>query len=434
MLPVLLIVLLACAGLIVMVFLCPSVTVRGTALSVYWAAPMAGAAALLLSGLLSPAEVWAGLTADTAVNPLKILLLFLSMTLMSLFLDCAGFFQNLASRVLGRACASQRILFCSLYLVVSLLTIFTSNDIVVLTFTPFICYFARQSRVDPLPYLICEFIAANTWSMLLMIGNPTNIYLATNGGVSFVQYAAVMALPTALAGTASFAALLFLFRRSLAAPLSGGGEPAPVRDRLSVRLGLAHLVICIAALAASSWLGWPMWQIALACCLSLFLCIFIGLALRRRSFLLLAEPLRRAPWEIIPFILSMFVLVLALEKYGVTAWLCAQFSRGNVLLHYGVASFVCANLINNIPMSVLFSAIFSGMAGTARSAALYAAVAGSNLGAFATPIGALAGILWMGLLKAHGVSLSFGRFVRYGLLISVPAMAGALLGLAVVLH
>ena len=77
-------------------------------------------------------------------------------------MDCAGFFRYLATAVLQRQNASQLRLFVLLYALVSVLTVFTSNDIIVLTFTPFICYFARDAKIDPIPYLICEFVAANT--------------------------------------------------------------------------------------------------------------------------------------------------------------------------------------------------------------------------------------------------------------------------------
>ena len=95
----------------------------------------------------------------------------------------------------------------------------------------------------------------------------------------------------------------------------------------------------------------------------------------------------------------------------------------------GAVSFLCANLMNNIPMSVLFSTVVS----IENLPALYAAVIGSNVGAFFTPMGALAGIMFMTLLRQHGVKLSFGRFVLYGTVLSVPALLAALLGLSMML-
>lgn len=415
-----------CLGLILLVFLKPGVSVRGEQISIYWLPPVAGALLLILGGSLSPGEVFAGLTAPTAMNPIKILILFFSMTLLSVFLDRAGFFRYLAETMLAKAGASQKTLFWILYATVSVLTVFTSNDIIVLTFTPFICYFTRHAKLDPLPYLFCEFIAANTWSMIFIIGNPTNIYLAGGAEIGFFEYLKVMALPTLLAGLGSVAALWLLFRKKLEAPLQQEFTPSAKLDKPLVLLGVVHLGVCILLMVLSSVLELPMWLISFGAFLSLFASAAICLLARRRQPTLLLEVLKRAPFEMAPFVLSMFIVVLALEKCGVTALLAELLSMLPAVPAYGISSFLAANLMNNIPMSVLYSGITAGVAETAP---LYAAVIGSNLGAFFTPIGALAGMMWMQLLKAHGLPLSFGQFTKYGAAVAVPALALALLGL-----
>jgi arsenical pump membrane protein len=90
-----------------------------------------------------------------------------------------------------------------------------------------------------------------------------------------------------------------------------------------------------------------------------------------------------------------------------------------------------ANFINNIPMSVLFSGIIES--GVATNAKIYATVIGSNLGAYLTPVGALAGIMWTGLLRTHEVEFSFKDFIKYGVVVAVPALAVSLFGLWLVL-
>lgn len=421
--------ILTCLCLIGLVFLKPSVKVGHEQISIYWLAPVLGALILAFSGALSWREIFEGLTAPTAMNPLKILVLFFSMTLISVFLDAAGFFRYLAERMLRGAKSSQRSLFLTLYVTVSILTVFTSNDIIVLTFTPFICYFTRNAKIDPLPYLFCEFIAANTWSMLLIIGNPTNIYLGSGAALSFFEYLRVMALPTLLAGLGSLGILLLLFRKKLQAPLTPA-EPAVHRlDRPLVTLGVLHLSLCILFLVLSSYIDLPMWIIALAAFLSLFCSATLYLLLRQRSLVVIKETLKRTPLEMAPFVLSMFILVLALEKYGVTGEIAGLLNRLPAAWGYGTASFLSANLMNNIPMSVLFERITAG----GEAAALYASIIGSNLGAFFTPIGALAGIMWMQLLRVHGIRLSFGRFTRYGALVALPALLLAIFGLTIVL-
>ena len=428
---VVLIFILSVVGMLALVFFKPAVHVGKGAISIFWVAPAIGVLALLIGRFLTLGEMIDGLAADSAVNPLKILVLFFSMTLMSVFLDEAGFFRYLAGVVLCRAKTSQRMLFVYLYLVVSVLTVFTSNDIVVLTFTPFICYFAKNADIDPLPYLIGEFVAANTWSMTLIIGNPTNIYLAATSGVGFSDYIRVMLLPTVLAGAVSFLVLWLLFQRRLTQPMEGSAPITPISDRWSVGLGLFSLGGCILLMVFSSYFDMPMWLIAAGFCVFLFAVAAVLRLVRRRSLRIIARSVLRAPLDVIPFVLSMFVLVLALNKVGATRELAKLLSGQGEVFRYGAASLIAANLVNNIPMSVLFSAVTA--APSAGLGAVYAAVIGSNIGAFLTPVGALAGIMWMAMLKEQGVKLSFGRFVLYGATVALPTMAAALVGLVLVL-
>ena len=431
---VLIIFLITCAALIALVFAKPSVMIGGKKISIFWLAPLGGALALMIGGYVSPAEIAAGLTAAGDVNPIKILLLFFSMTMMSVYLDEIGFFRLLAHKVLARAKGSQLTLFFLLYALVSVLTVFTSNDIIVLTFTPFICHFAKSARIDPLPYLVSEFVAANTWSMALIIGHPTNIYLMTGTGVSFLAYTARMILPTALAGLVSLGVLYLLFFKKLRAPLDPEESPAPVVDLPTEVVGLCHLGGCIILLSVSSFINLPMWLITCVFFISLILCTMAISFFRRRGIFLIARCIIRAPWDLAPFVISMFILVLALDKYGITSvlggFLAAPTTVGGTVASFGVSSFFAANIVNNIPMSVLYSSVVGSMeAGALTTAALFSAVIGSNLGAFFTPTGALAGIMWTGQLHDHGVSFSFIRFVKYGATVAVPAMAAALLGL-----
>ena len=431
---VLAIFLVTCAALITLVFAKPAVMIGGKKISIFWLAPLCGAIALTVSGLISPAEIGAGLTGAGDVNPIKILLLFFSMTMMSVYLDEIGFFRLLAHKVLGKAKGSQTTLFFLLYGLVSVLTVFTSNDIIVLTFTPFICHFAKSARIDPLPYLVSEFVAANTWSMALIIGNPTNIYLMTGTGVSFLSYTAKMILPTAMAGLTSLGVLYLVFRRKLNAPLNPEESPTPHVDLPTEIIGLVHLGGCILLLSVSSFLSLPMWLITCLFFLSLVVFTMAISFFRRRSIFLIARCIIRAPWDLAPFVISMFILVLALDKYGITGALGGFLSQpdtvGGTVASFGISSFFAANVVNNIPMSVLYSSVVGSMeAGALSTAALFSAVIGSNLGAFFTPTGALAGIMWTGQLHDHGVSFSFVRFVKYGATVAVPAMAAALLGL-----
>lgn len=427
---VIIISVVTCVLLMVVAFFKPSVQIKNTSVSIFWIVPLLGAIVMILTGNVRLSDIINEFTSDSAVNPLKILILFVSMTLISIYLDCVGFFKFLASKVLNHAGKSQTALFFYLYITVSILTIFTSNDIIVLTFTPFICYFAKNAKIDPIPYLVTEFIAANTWSMILIIGNPTNIYLATNAGATFSEYTLKMALPTLACGLVSFVLLYLIFRKRLSIPISGMGRNEKIKDKPAVIIGLIHLAGSIIMMVISSYISLPMWIIAFGFCVSLFVISGIYFILTRRNLDILSASIKRTPLETIPFVLSMFVIVLALQNSGITAVIAEKLSAGNAVFTFGATSFLASNLINNIPMSVLYSAITNTADSASYTQALYASIIGSNLGAFFTPLGALAGIMWTSLLKNSNIRMSFARFTKYGTAIAIPSLTASLLVLA----
>jgi arsenical pump membrane protein len=79
-------------------------------------------------------------------------------------------------------------------------------------------------------------------------------------------------------------------------------------------------------------------------------------------------------------------------------------------------------------MTVAYVPIIQTAAQTNLLPAVLATTIGSNLGANITPIGALAGIMWMSILRDKEVKLSFKEFVTYGLLVT-PVTLLACLGI-----
>lgn len=254
MIATIIIAVLTCLGLVVCVLVKPEVGIKKFNLPIYPIVALVGAVAAVAFTPLSIKDCIDGILGAGAVNPLKILTLFISVTAISIFLDEGGFFEFLACKVLKKAGKSKVRLFILLYITVSVLTVFTSNDVIILTFTPIILYFCKSGKIKPAPYLVAEFAAANTWSMALIIGNPTNVYIATAAGIDFLSYLSVMILPTLCAGVISFFVLLLLFRKQLAEPIVAIDDSVekPMKDKPLCILGLVILIICTVGLAISA--------------------------------------------------------------------------------------------------------------------------------------------------------------------------------------
>ncbi|MDE6201685.1 MAG: hypothetical protein K2M47_07435 [Clostridiales bacterium] len=417
---------ITCVAMILSILFFPKIRIGKISIDTYWLITLAGACILLACGGASIKAVGDALISDTAVNPVKILVLFVSMTVLSIFLDELGFFRFLASVVLKKSKTSQTKLFLLLYITVSVLTVFTSNDVIILSFTPFICYFAKNAEINPLPYLAAEFVAANTWSMALVIGNPTNIYLATASGIDFVQYLKVSIVPTVAAGLVAFLALFLLFRKKLAAPIEGEAETVVIQDKLLLWVGIVHLAACTVLLAIGSYVNIEMWIVSACAVGSLFIISGVIAIVRRQKPAAMLGCVKRAPYQLIPFVLSMFILIIALNENGVTAAIGKLLGGSLPILKYGTTSFLASNLINNIPMSVLFSSIIQSTGGVAGTGAVFATIIGSNLGALFTPIGALAGIMWSNILNKHEVKFKYIDFLKIGVVVALPTLAAAL--------
>ena len=404
-------------SVILSILLFPHIHIGKFRLDTYWLIALAGATALLATSLAPIKDVWAQLTTQNSINPLKILILFFSMTMISVVLDELGLFRYLASVASSKAKEKQLILFLMFYLLTSLLTVFTSNDVVILTLTPFICFFSKRSKINPIPYLVAEFVAANTWSLMFIIGNPTNIYLATSYGIDFVSYFKVMAIPTLVGGLVELGLLLLIFRKSLKAPIQSNELIYHIDDKIPVIVGLIDLAICLTFLIISNYIGIEMWLVSLICASILLIFMLIYSCFRKTNFIHVKETMSRLPYQLIPFFLSMFVIVVALSSQGVSESLRNALGSSNSIWVYGYSSFLACNLINNIPMSILFASLAS------NTQAIYASIIGSNIGAFLTPIGALAGIMFTSLVAKNNIRFRFIDFIKYGVIISIPVIS-----------
>jgi arsenical pump membrane protein len=351
--------------------------------------------------------------------------------MISITLDESGFFSYLASRFISKFKNSQIKLFLSLYVLISIITIFTSNDIVILTFTPFILYLARRGNISPIPYLVLEFIAGNTYSILLEIGNPTNIYLSSAFNISFVEYLRVMILPTFIIGLSSLLILYLMFRRDLKKEISDfdfyGTE---IKDKVILFVSLSHLILVIILMALSNIIGFEMWLITLIFAISLSMFLLIYSIIKKKSYILTTY--KRLPYNLIPFILSMFVIIFALSKTTLFTDINSLISGvGNSYIEgviYFFSSFISCNIINNIPMTIAYANILDG----SSLLNIYSVIIASNLGALLLPVGALAGIMWMKILKDNEIKYSFFDFFKNGIKIIICLVPQILLSIFII--
>lgn len=422
--------------LVLAVLFKPSIKIGKIQLQTFWIVSLIGGLLLIFFRMIPLSELFNILTANSSVNPLKILVLFISISFLSIVLDELGFFNYISVKAINYVKNNQYALFFIIYFLVAILTIFTSNDIVILTFTPFICYFAKKGKINPIPYLVMEFINANTYSMLFSIGNPTNIYLSSSFNISFITYFIKMSLPTLFAGVSSLILLVLLFKKQLSKPIDDITiEQIPLKNKKLIIINLIHLACATILLAISNYINLPMWIISLLCASSLLVFVIIHTIKEQDS--LIKYSIKRLPFNLIPFLLSMFTIVSVLNYQGVIEKIAVILNKFSTNVYstsftYLLSSLLTCNLINNIPMTIFYSNIIQIANPLYLDNAIYATIIGSNIGAYLTPIGALAGIMWMSILKNQDIKYNFISFILYGITIVPIVMFFSYLGLIII--
>ncbi len=412
-----------------------------------------GAGLIILAGILTPAQAVDSLVGRPGFSPYTIIILFMSLAYITISLDSTGFFEYAALKFIRHAKNSKTRLFFYFFFLSSLITLFTSNDIVILTLTPIIFYFGKHAKVRMLPYLIAEFFAANIWSMFLYVGNPTNIIVAMASNLGFYEYTYWMALPTIAGGLLCLGLLMLVFRKDIKGDFEVPKEIDPkhfIKDKGCAVSTFSIFLLTMVMFILSPFFGLELWWISFVFAVALLLYDGV-MALGENSDknLIFYRTFRRyvyhkdtkvyqfrlhmifehMPWKIIPFLVGLFLMVEGLLVTGFIdmaasfmAWLSPNIMSAS--LSMGFISSLAANVVNNQPMTILFTKILESpnfaLAGAARSASIYALIIGSNLGANLTLIGALAGIMWAKIIQDKGdgqEEITYRKFAKYGFMI-----------------
>ena len=403
--------------MILLIFKKSSIEIKGHSIDIFYIPVLLGAILLLIFPVFDKTELKNLIFSNSTMNPLKILVLFISISFLSIVLDEAGFFSYIATIFINKYKSSQIKLFISIYIMVSILTVFTSNDIVILTFTPFILYFAKRGNINPIPYLVMEFVAANTYSMLLPIGNPTNIYLTSVYNLNFLTYISKMIIPAILSGLISITVIYLIFRKDLKKKIEVFDLSEAMLNKPLCIISLIHLLSTIVLLVISNYIKIEAWTISLSFALSLLVILLIY-SIVNKNLKNVSKSIKRIPYSLIPFILSMFVIIMALNSFGIFAnihQLIEKLPNENLKeIAYLVSSTLSSNILNNIPMTIAYGEILGDVA---NNNLIYATIIGSNIGAILSPIGALAGIMWMHILKDNNVDYGFMKFFKNGMIL-----------------
>ena len=381
-----------------------------------WA--LAGAIALVLFGLLSPADALAGIA-----KGLDVYLFLIGMMLTAELARAEGLFDYLAAFAVEHARGSPQRLFLLIYGVGILVTVLLSNDATAIVLTPAVYAATRAAGAAPLPYLlICAFIA-NAASFVLPISNPANLVVFGARMPHLFEWLRLFALPSIASIVVTYIVLRLTQRRALNEETIETRVPKPELSHGGklTALGIAAIgAVLVTASALDVQLGLPTFICGLVTAASV-------LALSRQSPWPVVKGIS---WGVLPLVAGLFVMVEALARLGAISALNAvlheavvHFPRG-AAWGAGLATALADNIANNLPVGLVAGSVAAS--DHLPAPIVSAMLIGVDLGPNLSVTGSLATILWLVALRRERIEVTAWRFLKLGVLVMPPALIAAL--------
>jgi arsenical pump membrane protein len=364
-----------------------------------------GAVVLVIVGAVGPSK------AGDALRELGPTVAFLAaMLLIADGCRREGLFDAMGAMMARGTRGSPQRLLAFVFAIAAAVTAVLSLDANVVLLTPVVFATAARMRTSAKPHVYACAHLANSASLLLPVSNLTNLLAFHASKLSFTRFAALMALPTIAAVAVEWVVFRRFFSIDLGRPRHPGARPA--RPELP-RFALTVLALTLVGFALSSVLGIePVWFAAAGAT-----AITIP-ALARRT----ATPLelaRAAEPGFLIFVLGLGVIVAAASGNGLATAVRAVLPAGGSLpdlLAIAALSAILANLVNNLPATLILVPVVAA----AGPGPVLATLIGVNIGPNLTYVGSLATLLWRRILRAEDTDVELGEFIRLGAL-TVPA-------------
>ncbi|WNB92889.1 arsenic transporter [Bacillus sp. NEB1478] len=360
----------------------------------------------------------------------------LSTIVMSIVLESIGFFNFVAYNLVKRTKNSGVILFLYINLLCYLMTLFFNNDGSILITTPIIIKTLNMLQLKPhqkIAFLLPGAITATASSAPIAISNIANLIALKIVGLDINSYVTLMFVP-AMIGIIVIVTLLFLyFKKAIPKKLPPAyftemnyqkssrviPHPLSVQKRLKVDWWMFKVCIIIVIVTRLTFFilapfGIPMEWVAIVGAVTL---IFVRWY---RTQVGVLDVIKNTPWHILLFAFSMYVLIFGLQNIGLTSLIVKyltdfiHFGNMAAIVTMGTLLTVMSNIFNNLPAIMVGTLTLTEMNLDPHllQVSYLATILGSDIGALLTPIGTLATMLWIYILRENGVPISWKTYFK----------------------
>ncbi len=377
-----------------------------------------GAMAVLLLGLISQEEAF------KAVD-WNVIFLLAGMMIIANTLKRTGLFRWLASKIIDWARGEPFRVLLLLSTLTALMSAFLDNVTTVVLIVPLTLFVATSLGISPVPFLISEVMASNIGGAATLIGDPPNIIIGSASGLDFGAFLLNMGPVVVVIYIVYLGLAALFFRKELKVPSEKREEAMAMKEdelitnRPLLVQGLIVLTLVIVGFLVHGPLHLGAATIAMSGAVVL-------LAISRTE---VHNALSEIEWTTLLFFMGLFVLVEALITVGfieiVARWLLdltgGDLAATSLLLLW--VSGIASGIVDNIPYTATIVPIVQDLGQSMPITPLWWSVAlGACLGGNATAVGASANVIVLSLAERAEHRISFGRFLRYGVAVTVISL------------
>lgn len=395
----------------------------------------AGALIVLLTGTVSLSDLGA-ITETISGAAITIM----ATIVMAIVLESFGFFHWAAEILLRKARGSGIRLFWLTNFFCFLMTLFVNNDGSILITTPILLMLLKSMGLknhQKIPYLLSGALIATASSAPIGVSNIVNLIALKIVHMDLYMHTAMMFIPASI-GLVLLTLLLFaIFYKTLPKKLPEvaqwslmpGGHPLKGDHLQEINTKFMRnvliFVFCVRiSLFIASYFHFPVSIMAVLG--SAFLLAW------RWTFLKIppTDMIKKTPWYILIFAFAMYVIIYGLSNLGLTEWLitimqplvAGSLLQASVLT--GLLLSILSNLFNNHPALMVGTLTLTnmGLDPLTLKISYLASVIGSDIGSLLLPIGTLATIMWMHIIKKGGVKISWGQYLKVTIIV-IPITA-----------
>jgi Na+/H+ antiporter NhaD/arsenite permease-like protein len=382
-----------------------------------------GAAVLILIGALDQDEAIRGIDWNT-IGLLAGMMILVSISRRS------GLFQFLAIASAQRVKANPAGILLTLQLATALLSAVLNNVSTVLLIVPVTLVIAEELELPPFPFLFAEVFASNVGGTATLIGDPPNMMIGSQAGLSFDAFLANIAPVAAVVMAVQLALVHLTWGRSLCASperrvlVMGMNAPGMVTDWALLRRSVVVIGAVLAAFVFARSFRFEPATIALAGAAVLMLLDNIE---HRRAGQAhnVHTTFAEIEWTTIFFFIGLFVVVHAVEVSGLLSLVGGRLvtaTGGNLALAGAFilwSSAILSAILDNIPFVATMIPLIKSMApafggSNAIEPLWWCLSLGACLGGNGTLTGASANLAVAGIAERNGVRFGFFQYLRYG--------------------